>query len=64
MPKRKTIYAIVIYDDGYYSNGEIKEYCLTREIAERELRKYQDFFSSNPPEPDERHIRPIEMIIE
>lgn len=64
MPKTKTIYAIVIYDDGYCSSGEIKEYCLTEEIAKRELKKYKDFFCSSSPEPDERHIRKIEMVIE
>ena len=64
MPKTKTFYAIVIYDDGYFTTGEIKEYCLTKEIAKRELKKYRDFFSSTSPKPDERHIIKLEMIVE
>ena len=63
MPKKK-FYAIVIYDEGSYAPGQIKEYCLTREIAERELKKYRDFFCSDPPKPDERHIRELEMTVE
>lgn len=43
---------------------EIKEYCLTEEIAKRELKKYKDFFCADSPEPDERHIRKLEMIVE
>ena len=63
MPKTKYFYAIVIYDEEC-GGGEIKEYCRTKEIAKRELKKYRDFFQSKPPKPDDRHIRKLEMIIE
>lgn len=63
MPKTKTFYAIVIYDDER-GGGEIKEYCQTKKIAERELKKYRDYFQEKPPKPDERHIKKLQMTIE
>jgi hypothetical protein len=43
--------------------GSIKTFCKTREIAGRELLKYRDFFSSEPPKPDDKHIRKFIMIV-
>ena len=63
MPKTKTFYAIVIYDDER-STGEIKEHCRTKEIAKRELKKYRDYFQEKPPRPDDKHIRKLQMTIE
>ncbi len=62
MAKKMTFYGVVVYDDE--RGGNIKAYCRTKEIAERELNNYRDFYQSNPPKPDDKHIIELEMIVE
>lgn len=62
MAKTKKFYAVFVHDDE--RGGEIKAYCMTEEIAKRELNKYRDFYQSKPPKPDEKHIIELEMIVE
>ena len=63
LPTRlQTIFAIWTTDDE--RTGSIKAYCLTKEIAERELKKYKDWYCFKPPKPDNEHIREISLIIE
>lgn len=57
MAKTKTFYAVLIHNDE--KSGEIKAYCKTKEIAERELKKYCDFYYQS-----KRHIIKLEMIVE
>ena len=63
MGRTKTFYAVIVYEDER-GGGTVKAYCRTKEIAKRELKKYRDFFQSKPPEPDDRHIKKLEMIVE
>ena len=58
-----TFYGVVVYDDER-STGEFKAYCRTKKLAERELKKYIDYFESKPPKPDDRHIKKLELIVE
>lgn len=61
MAKTITFFGVYTTDDE--RTGSIKAYCATRELAEKELKKYRDFYHTNPPKPDERHIIPLEMIV-
>ena len=60
--KTKTFYAVAVYSE--LGKPEIKAYCRTKEIAERELKKYTDEWYSKPPKPDDKHILKLEMIVE
>lgn len=62
MNGKEIIFAIWTTDDE--RSGSIKAYCASREIAERELMNYRDWFCSEPPEPDKKHIREIEVLTE
>lgn len=62
MSKLKTFYGVWTTDDEMH--GSFKAYAQTRELAEEELKKHQDFYCSKSPEPDERHIVPMQMIVE
>ena len=64
MAKRQTItiYGIRTTDDEMHAS--IKAYALTKELAENELKNHTDFWSDNPPISDEKHIIPLQMIVE
>lgn len=61
--KTKTIWAIklVVSSMGWM---EIADYFETRELAVQALPNYRDFYHTEPPKPDDRHIVPIEMVVE
>lgn len=59
--KTTTIYGIRTTDDEM-SNSSIKAYCATYDIALREAKKYNDWWSEKPA--TERNIVPIEVITE
>ena len=62
MSKLKSFQGVwTTYDEMH---GSFKAYAQTRELAEEELKKHQDFYCSKSPEPDERHIIPMQMIVE
>ena len=62
MAKTKTFYAVMVFENEW--GGEIKANCETRELAEQELKKYRDFYQSDSPKPDDKHILKLEMIVE
>ena len=62
MAKSKFFYAVAVYSE--LGQSEIKAYCRTKKIAERELKKYTDEWNSKPPKPDDKHILKLEMIVE
>ncbi len=61
MAKLQTFYGVWTTDDEMH--GSIKAYALTKELAEKELKNHRDFWHSDPPTPDAKHIKPLQMII-
>ena len=61
--KTTTIWAIKTIGDEY-GNMDTHGYFATRELAVQELPKYRDWYRCYPPEPDDKHIVPIEVITE
>lgn len=62
MLKFQTFYGVWTTDDEM--NGSFKAYAQTRELAEEELKNHHDFYSSTSPIPDEKHIVPMNMIVD
>ena len=60
--KLQTFYGIWTTDDERH--GSIKAYASTKDLAEDELKNHRDFWNSNPPTPDEKHIIPLQMIVD
>lgn len=56
-----TIYGVYTYDDEF--NGSFKAYCATKELASEELKNFADWYNDHP-EPDDRHIVPLKLIVE
>ena len=62
MSNLKTFYGVWTTDDEMHNS--FKAYAQTWELAIEELKKHHDFYCSKSPEPDERHIVPMQMITE
>ncbi len=62
MPKLQIFYGVWTTDDEMH--GSFKAYAQTRELAEEELKKHRDFYCSTSPIPDDKHIRPLYMIVD
>ena len=61
--RKKTITFYGVYTSDDEMHGSFKAYCATRELAEEELKNHADWYNDHP-EPDARHIIPLEMIVE
>ena len=47
-----------------HGNMDTHGYFASRQLAVQELPKYRDWYRCYPPEPDDKHIVPIEVITE
>ncbi len=60
---RKTVTIYGIYTSYDESGGkEVRAFYENRELAERDSKNYYDWYGCKPIEPDDEHIRPLELI--